>query len=84
MFDALVVGVADERFGQRVVAVVAPREGRAAPSLDDLDALCRQQLAGYKVPRAVVAVDAVERKVTGKPDYAWAREVASAQLGAAS
>ena len=83
VFDALVVGVPDDRFGQRVVAVVAPRDGRTVPSLDAIDAQCRRQLAGYKVPRAVVAVDAVHRKVTGKPDYAWARDVAANQLGVA-
>jgi acyl-CoA synthetase (AMP-forming)/AMP-acid ligase II len=38
----------------------------------------RATLAGYKVPRAVVVVDRVERSATGKPDYRWAREVLSA------
>jgi fatty-acyl-CoA synthase len=70
--DALVVGVPDERFGERVVAVVAPRAG-AAPTLDDLASHVRGRIAGYKVPRGVTFVDGIERAASGKPDYAWAR-----------
>ncbi len=51
VFDALVVGVADERWGQRVAAVVEPRPG-ATPTLEDLVEHCRTKVAGYKVPRA--------------------------------
>jgi len=74
--DAVVVGVADERWGQRVVAVVAPAAGR---SLDDaaLRAHCRASLAGYKVPRAVIGVDAVQRSPAGKADYRWAARLAA-------
>ncbi len=76
VFDALVVGVPHERFGEQVAAVIAPRTGVDAPSAAALAAHCREHLAGYKVPRVVVAVDEVRRTVTGKPDYAWARGVA--------
>jgi 3-oxocholest-4-en-26-oate---CoA ligase len=75
--DALVVGVPDERFGQRVAAVVAPRE----PGADIGDALeehLKERLAGYKRPRTMVQVEAVKRAPNGKPDYDWAREVVSA------
>ena len=51
VFDALVVGVADERWGQRVAAVVEPRPGEA-PTLEELVEHCRTKVAGYKVPRA--------------------------------
>ncbi len=74
VFDALVVGVADDRFGQRVGAVISVREGHEAPSLDDVASHCRETIAGYKVPRSLVVRNAVARKVTGKGDYAWARE----------
>jgi acyl-CoA synthetase (AMP-forming)/AMP-acid ligase II len=77
VFDALVVGVSDERWMQRVAAVVAPRPGRA-PTLEELQAHCRARIAGYKVPRSLVLVEAVARQPSGKPDYAWAREVAIA------
>jgi acyl-CoA synthetase (AMP-forming)/AMP-acid ligase II len=81
VFDAVVVGVPDERFGERIVAVVQTRAGVEA----DRDALREQlrgQLAGYKVPREVVAVDQIVRSPSGKPDYRWARRIAIERLDA--
>ena len=75
VFDALVVGVADERWMQRVAAVVQPRPG-CTPDLATLQAHCRTLIAGYKVPRQLALVDTVERQPSGKPDYAWARGIA--------
>jgi len=73
VFDALVVGVPDPRFGQHVAAVVAPRKG-TRPTLADLDAFVRKAIAGYKVPRSLWLVDEVKRSPAGKPDYKWAKE----------
>ena len=73
VFDALVVGVADERFTERVAAIVQPRPGRQ-PTLEDLVTHCRTVIAGYKVPRQLHLVDAVGRTPSGKADYRWARE----------
>jgi acyl-CoA synthetase (AMP-forming)/AMP-acid ligase II len=73
VFDALVVGVPDPRFGQHVAAVVAPRKG-TPPTLADLDAFVRKEIAGYKVPRSLWIVDEVKRSPAGKPDYKWAKE----------
>jgi acyl-CoA synthetase (AMP-forming)/AMP-acid ligase II len=74
VFDALVVGVPDERFGNHVAAVVQPREG-TRPTLTDLDAFVRTEIAGYKVPRSLWLVDEVKRSPAGKPDYRWAKDV---------
>jgi acyl-CoA synthetase (AMP-forming)/AMP-acid ligase II len=74
--DAVVVGVSDERWGQRVAAVVQPRGG-ASLSLADIDSHCRKHIAGYKVPRSLCIVERVSRQPSGKPDYKWAREVAT-------
>jgi len=77
VYDVVVVGVPDERWGQRVAAVVQPREG-VTPTLDDIQAHCRTRLAGYKVPRRLHLVEAVQRQPSGKPDYPWALAVANA------
>jgi len=73
VFDALVVGVPDPRFGQHVAAVVAPRKGKH-PTLAELDAFVRTEIAGYKVPRSLWIVDEVKRSPAGKPDYKWAKD----------
>lgn len=73
VFDALVVGVPDPRFGSHVAAVVAPRKG-ARPTLADLDTFVRKEIAGYKVPRSLWLVDEVKRSPAGKPDYKWAKD----------
>jgi acyl-CoA synthetase (AMP-forming)/AMP-acid ligase II len=69
--DVLVVGVPDERWGSAVTAVVQPAAG-TAPTLDDLVSHCKEHLAGYKVPKHVVLVDAIVRSPAGKADYRWA------------
>jgi acyl-CoA synthetase (AMP-forming)/AMP-acid ligase II len=77
VFDALVVGVPDDRFGERVAAVVAARPG-TSPTLEDLAAHCRRTIAGYKAPRRLHLVDAVRRTPAGKANYTWAKEIATA------
>jgi acyl-CoA synthetase (AMP-forming)/AMP-acid ligase II len=72
VFDALVVGVTDERWGQRVAAIVQPRPGDP-PTLDDLIEHCRTKIAGYKVPRELHLTEAMPRHPSGKPDYRRAR-----------
>ncbi|MEV4376132.1 acyl-CoA synthetase [Streptosporangium sp. NPDC049644] len=77
VFDAVVTGIPDERWGSRVAAVVELRPG-ATPSVADLDAHCRARLSGYKVPRTFAFVDEMVRSPAGKADYRWARETAQA------
>jgi acyl-CoA synthetase (AMP-forming)/AMP-acid ligase II len=73
VFDAIVVGVPDELLGQRVGALVQPREG-TAPGREALEAHVREQLAGYKVPRSVWLVEQITRTPSGKADYRWAKK----------
>jgi 3-oxocholest-4-en-26-oate---CoA ligase len=75
VFDAIVIGVPDERLGQRVAALVQPREGHDI-DLAALDAHLRTQIAGYKVPRSVWIVEQIGRTPAGKADYRWARSYA--------
>ncbi len=76
VFDVLVVGVPDERWGERVCALLQPRPGRT-PTLEALQEHCRTHIAGYKVPRQMLLVDEVPRLPNGKPDYRSAKSQAT-------
>ena len=80
VYDCTVVGIPDERWGQRVVAVVQPRDDTTV-DLESIQEHCRGQLAGFKVPRELHVVPSIVRSPSGKPDYRWAKDVAT---GAAS
>jgi len=75
VFDALVVGTPNERFGSQVTAVVEPRAG-ATLTLESVDAHLRPMLSGYKIPRALVVVPQIPRHATGKANYPAAAELA--------
>ncbi|MCM2415898.1 acyl-CoA synthetase [Streptomyces sp. RKAG290] len=75
VYDALVAGAPDARWGSQVAAVVQLREGADPPSLDDVQAHCRTRLAGYKIPRHLVITPQIRRSPSGKADYRWARSV---------
>ncbi|MDQ6697487.1 MAG: AMP-binding protein, partial [Actinomycetota bacterium] len=76
VFDAMVVGVPNPRWGQEVTAVVVLRPDRSTDP-NDLIAHCRTRLARFKAPRRVVLVPDLHRKPSGKPDIAWAEAVAA-------
>jgi 3-oxocholest-4-en-26-oate---CoA ligase len=78
--DCVVVGVPDARFGEMVVAVVAPEPGAA---LDDasLDEFARRRLAGYKRPRRYVVVDDLARSAAGKANLRYLRDLAAEHVG---
>jgi 3-oxocholest-4-en-26-oate---CoA ligase len=77
IFDAVVAGQPDPRWGERVVAVVALREGADAPDYTTIKAFASERLAGYKLPKALIWVDEVRRSPAGKQDYRWAKELAA-------
>ena len=86
--DCLVVGVADEKFGERVVALVSRRTPATVTHSEaesrfetDVQNHCRSHLAGYKIPKNVLLVDTVQRAPNGKADYKWAKATALDRLG---
>jgi fatty-acyl-CoA synthase len=76
VYDALVVGRPSERWGTEIVAVVAADPDAPALDPDAVRAAAGEHLARYKLPKALVVVDRIQRSASGKPDYAWARRVA--------
>ncbi|MEI8050491.1 MAG: acyl-CoA synthetase [Actinomycetes bacterium] len=81
VFDAIVCGAPDERWGQTVAAIIAPRAGHST-TLAAIQEHCRKNVAGYKIPRRLFVVDAIERSPSGKPDYRWATEIVETHLQA--
>ena len=79
VWDSLVVGVPDDRFGERIVGVISIAPGRAIDE-DELLAFARARLAAYKLPRQLVMVERVERAANGKADYKWAKAAALAAI----
>ncbi len=64
--EAAVIGVPDERWGERVVAVIVPTDPAAPPQVPDLVAACRARLAGFKTPRSITFLDELPRTASGK------------------
>ena len=65
-----------------MAAIVQPRVGHEAPSLESLQEHCRASIAGYKLPRRLHVVEQIERAPSGKPDYRWAAGIVNAEAGA--
>ena len=79
IFDCLVVGVKDERWGQKVVAVIQRRENLDL-SLDDIKNVASKYIASYKMPKEIVFSELIERAPSGKPNYQWAQNFANSKL----
>lgn len=78
VYDALVVGLPDDKYGQCVAAVIEAREGHDV-QLDELREYLRAHLSGYKLPRALTVVPQIPRNATGKAQYPKAKEMALAE-----
>ena len=75
VFDCLVVGLEDQKFGQKVVAVVSVEKNKQINEADLVEST-RQFIAGYKLPKKVIFVEEVQRAPNGKANYKWAKNVA--------
>jgi len=80
VIDCLVVGVDDEKFGQRVTAVASLRAGSDADG-EAIRASLREKIAAFKMPKQLFVVGKVERAPNGKADYKWARKVVEEAIG---
>jgi 3-oxocholest-4-en-26-oate---CoA ligase len=79
VFDCVVVGVPDERFGEIVVALVQVTAGQYLDEAE-LEAWCRKRVAGYKKPRRFLLVDSLDRNAAGKANYHVLRQLAAERL----
>lgn len=80
VYDAVVCGTPNARFGSQVTAIVQVREGVQA-SDQDLKAHASQSIAAYKLPKAFIFTDSIVRAPSGKADYRWAKGYAMSELG---
>ena len=72
IYDVVVCGRPNPRWGEEVVALVRLREG-VSVTVDELIGECSKHVARYKLPKALLFRDEIRRSPSGKPDYAWAR-----------
>ena len=79
VYDCLVVGLDDEKFGQRVVAVVSLNKNSDI-SEQDLTDFTKTKISGYKAPKNILFVDEVKRAPNGKANYKWAKAEAIDKL----
>jgi acyl-CoA synthetase (AMP-forming)/AMP-acid ligase II len=76
IYDTVVTGTPDERFGSRVTALIQVRDSFTAPTLEEITEHCSTRVAKYKVPRLMFVVPEIRRSPSGKADYPWAAKIA--------
>jgi len=79
VFDCLVVGMPDEKFGQKIVAVVSTVDNQQVNE-SELIENTRKSIAGYKLPKTILFTDEVQRAPNGKANYKWAKAFAEERL----
>jgi len=80
--DAIVAGIPDDRWGQRVAAVLQMREGASILTQEEVEQHLASRIARYKVPRFLHTVELMQRSPSGKPDYGWATKLLTEAAGA--
>ncbi len=73
VYDVVVCGRPSERWGHEVVALVQLKDGESADEADLLEE-CSRRLARFKLPKAIVFLDHLQRSPAGKADYRWAKQ----------
>ena len=79
IFDCLVVGVKDDTWGQKVVAVIQRREVIDI-TVEEIKESASKYIASYKMPKEILFSDLIERAPSGKPNYQWAQNFANSKL----
>ena len=79
VFDCLVVGMPDEKFGQKIVAVVSTVDNQQVNEAELIENT-RKIIAGYKLPKTILFAGEVQRAPNGKANYKWAKAFAEEQL----
>ena len=79
VFDCLVVGMPDEKFGQKIIAVVSTVNDKKLEEMDLIENT-RKKIAGYKLPKTILFTDEVQRAPNGKANYKWAKSFAAEKL----
>jgi acyl-CoA synthetase (AMP-forming)/AMP-acid ligase II len=64
--DVAVIGVPNKEMGEELKALIVLADGASAPEHAELDAFCRDSLAGFKCPRSYEFVDDIGRNTMGK------------------
>jgi|TARA_B100001142_G_scaffold293583_1_gene313278 acyl-CoA synthetase (AMP-forming)/AMP-acid ligase II len=79
VFDCLVVGMPDEKFGQKIVAVVSTVDNQDTDEAKLIENT-RKRIAGYKLPKIILFTEEVQRAPNGKANYKWAKAYAKEHL----
>jgi fatty-acyl-CoA synthase len=79
VYDCLVVGIKDDRFGQKVIAVVSLNIDTKITT-ENIIENTRKYISSYKLPKHIILVDKIQRAPNGKADYKWANMVANENI----
>jgi len=80
VYDAVVLGIPNDRFGESILAVIELAEGQPEPTEQGLIEHVKQHLASYKAPRQVMLVTSLDRLPNGKADLKAVKAMVSRSL----